>query len=135
MIPITALWMLGLRRPPHLRVTEAAPVAGSPSCKYVVAKRFGRWRVLRDGLDAEVFPDQDEAIRFACARAREQASTGVAGIVVVQGDVQEMHCFTPPHAEVPKPDRTPQLRLVEAARNGAAASETGRPNRRSTPGD
>ncbi|MBS0361426.1 MAG: hypothetical protein JSR98_08595 [Proteobacteria bacterium] len=135
MIPTSDLWMLGRRPPPRLRVTEAAPVAGSPSCKYVVAMRFGSWQVLRDGLDAEVFPDRDEAIRLACARAREQASTGVAGIVIVQGDVQEMHCFTPPHAEVPKPDRTPQLRLVEAARNGATASEAGRPNRGSTPGD
>jgi hypothetical protein len=83
--------------------------------KYVVASRLGRWRVVRDGQDAGAFADRDAAVRFACGHARDQAKAGTLGVVVVQSDVQEMHCFTPPagaHA-APAP---PKLRLVSESR-------------------
>lgn len=79
--------------------------------KYVVASRLGRWCVLRDDADVGAFPHRDEAVRFACNLAREQALAGTVAVVVVQADVHDMHCFSPPagvHAAPPPPN----LRLV-----------------------
>ena len=84
------------------------------SCKYVVAQRLSRWRVLRDGRDAGAFADRDGAVRFACGQARDQAEAGILGVVVVQSDVHEMHCFTPPASARAAP-AAPKLRLVRGA--------------------
>ena len=81
------------------------------SCKYVVAQRLSRWRVLRDGQDAGAFADRDGAVRFACGQARDQAEAGILGVVIVQSEVHEMHCFTPP-AGVRAAAAAPKLRLV-----------------------
>jgi hypothetical protein len=85
------------------------------ACKYVVARRLSRWRVLRDGQDAGAFADRDDAVRFACAQARDQAEAGILGVVVVQSKVHEMHCFTPP-AGARAAQAPPKLRLVAEAR-------------------
>ena len=85
------------------------------SCKYVVAQRLSRWRVLRDGQDAGAFADRDGAVRFACGQARDGAKAGILGLVVVQSDVHEMHCFTPPAGAQAAP-APPKLRLVRGAR-------------------
>jgi hypothetical protein len=85
------------------------------SCKYVVAQRLSRWRVLRDGRDAGAFADRDGAVRFACGQARDQAEAGILGVVVVQSDVHEMHCFTPP-ARARAAPAAPKLRLVDGPR-------------------
>ena len=84
------------------------------ACKYVVAQRLGRWRVLRDGQDAGAFADRDDAVRFACGRARDQAEAGILGVVIVQSDVHEMHCFTPPAGAQAAPAPA-KLRLVRGA--------------------
>ncbi len=85
------------------------------ACKYIVAQRFGRWRVLRDGQDAGAFAGCDDAVRFACGQARDRAKAGILGVVVVQSDVHEMHCFTPP-ADAHAAPALPKLRLVDEAR-------------------
>ncbi|MDB5450612.1 MAG: hypothetical protein JWQ52_1740 [Phenylobacterium sp.] len=84
-------------------------------CKYVVCSRLGRWRVLRDGQDAGAFADRDQAVRFACGLARDQAQAGIVGVVVVQSDVHEMHCFTPANAAAPQPP-PPKFRVIGGAR-------------------
>ncbi|HEV7386566.1 MAG TPA: hypothetical protein VGN89_16900 [Phenylobacterium sp.] len=84
------------------------------SSKYVVALRLGRWSVRRDEQDAGAFASLDEAVRFACGQAREQARAGVVAVVVVRSEVQEMHCFTPPLAELATaPQPPPRLRVVQ----------------------
>jgi hypothetical protein len=89
------------------------------SCKYVVASRLGRWRVQRDDQDAGAFADRDEAVRFACSLARDQAAgAGIVGVVVVQSDVHEMHCFTPlhsAHVAAAPPPRPPTFRVIKGA--------------------
>jgi hypothetical protein len=119
MIPSSDLWMLGLRpvRTEAPRTAPSAPVADAArSSKYVVARRFGRWRVRRNDEDAGAFAGLDDAVRFACGQAREQARAGVTGVVVVQSEVQEMHCFTPPPgAHDARP--APKLRVVGGARS------------------
>jgi hypothetical protein len=83
------------------------------SCRFVVAPKLGRWRVTRDGADAGAFPTLEDAVALACAEARAGAHAGILGLVVVQGEVKEMHCFTPPvRAQAPRP---PRLRLVPRA--------------------
>ena len=90
------------------------------SGKYVVAWRFGRWRVQHEDQDKGAFNDQDEAVRFACTLARRQARSGRVGVVVVQSEIHEMHCFTPPNAEFAAPPQPPQqpprLRVVWGAK-------------------
>ena len=88
------------------------------SCKYVVAARSGRWRVSQDERDAGAFAEQDDAVRFACRLARDQAKDGIVGIVVVQANIQEMHCFTPPPAALGalRTPQRPKLRLVGRSR-------------------
>ena len=114
MIPVSDLWMLGLR-PVRNDEGETAPASHTPraprSAKYVVAERLGRWRVQRDDEDAGAFSNLDDAVRFACGQARAQAKAGAPGVVVVQSEVQEMHCFMPPPraCDVARP---PKLRLV-----------------------
>ena len=117
MIPACDLWMLGLR-PVRNDERQTAPsikaVDPARSAKYVVAERLGRWHVQRDDEDAGAFARLDDAVRFACGKAREGAEAGVLGVVVVQSKVQEMHCFTPPagaHDAAPKS----QLRVVGGA--------------------
>lgn len=78
------------------------------SRKYIVASQLGRWSVRRDDQDVGAFSNQDDAIRFACGLARDEALAGTVGVVVVRGAVHEMHCFTPALAEFAAP---PQLRL------------------------
>jgi hypothetical protein len=118
MIAPSDLWMLGLDPVRHDE-PEAAP-ANPPvrparsSSKYVVAEQLGRWRVQRDDKDAGAFAGLDDAVRFACGQARERAKVGVLCIVVVQSDVQEMHCFTPPAGACDAP-RAPRLRVVGGA--------------------
>jgi hypothetical protein len=117
MIPSSDLWILGLRPVRHDEgVAAPASTAARParSSKYVVAERLGRWRVQRDDEDAGAFASLDDAVRFACAQAREQAKAGVVGVVVVQSEVQEMHCFTPP-AGACDARPAPRLRLVGRA--------------------
>ena len=119
MIPASDLWMLGLRPVRNdegqtAPSTDAAPAARSS--KYVIAERLGRWRVRRDDQDAGAFANLDDAVRFTCGLAREQAKDGVLGVVVVQGEVQEMHCFTPPAGAHATPPPAPKLRLVGGAR-------------------
>ena len=114
MIPVSDLWMLGLRPVRNDEGENAlSDKAADParSAKYVVAERLGRWRVQRDDDDAGAFASPDDAVRFACAQAREQAAIGILGIVVVQSQVQEMHCFTPPPGAYDAA-RAPKLRLV-----------------------
>jgi hypothetical protein len=119
MIPASDLWMLGLR-PVRNDEGESSPSRTAPrrarsSSKYVVAERLGGWRVQRDDEDAGAFARLDDAVRFACGAARDEAKAGVLGVVVVHSEVQEMHCFTPP----PGADdaaRVPKLRLVGGAR-------------------
>jgi hypothetical protein len=117
MIPASDLWMLGLR-PVRKDQGEAAPAsqAARParSTKYVVVERLGRWRVQRDDEDTGAFASLDDAVRFACGQAREQAKAGVPGVVVVQSEVQEMHCFTPPAGAYDAPP-APKLRVVGGA--------------------
>jgi hypothetical protein len=90
------------------------------SCRYVVVSGLGRWRVLRDEQDAGAFADRDEAVRFACGLARDQAASGIVGVVVVQSEVHEMHCFTPPHSAravvAPRPPHPPKFRVIEGHR-------------------
>jgi len=95
MIPSSDLSMLGLR-PVRKGEGDRPPTNPARSTKYVVAEYRSRWRVLRDDEDAGAFASLEDAVRFACAQARERARTGVLGVVLVQSDVQEMHCFTPP---------------------------------------
>jgi hypothetical protein len=119
MIPASDLWMLGLR-PVHNDEGDPAPASPAvrparSSSKYVVAERLGRWRVQRDDEDAGAFSGLEEAVRFACGQAREQARTGVLGVVVVQAEVQEMHCFTPPPGAYDAAG-APKLRLVGGPR-------------------
>jgi len=96
---------------------EPDTASAARSCKYVVARRLGRWRVLRDEQDAGTFSEQDEAIRFACNLARGQARAGVVGVVIVQADVHEMHCFTPPQSTLAAAPQAPaRLRVVWGAR-------------------
>jgi hypothetical protein len=84
------------------------------SSKYIVAPRLGRWSVRRDEQDAGAFASLDDAVRFACGQAREQAMAGAAGVVVVQADVPEMHCFTPPHPELAAAPQPPlRLRVIQ----------------------
>jgi hypothetical protein len=118
MIPASDLWMLGLGPVRTERREVALSSHGdhpARSGKYVVAERLGRWRVQRDDEDAGAFASLDDAVRFACAQAREQAKAGVVGVVVVQSEVQEMHCFTPPPGVY---DAAPasKLRVVGGAR-------------------
>jgi hypothetical protein len=116
MIPLSDLWMLGLR---PVRTGEGegesppSDIAPRParSCKYVVAERLGRWRVQCDDEDAGAFASLADAVGFACDRARREATAGVLGVVVVQSEVQEMHCFTPP-ADAYDATPRPGLRLV-----------------------
>jgi hypothetical protein len=84
----------------------------SRSSKYIVTSRLSRWSVRRNGQDAGAFADRDEAVRFACARARDEALAGTVGVVVVMGQVHEMHCFTPTHVEHAAPPE-PRFRVVE----------------------
>jgi hypothetical protein len=94
---------------------ECSESRSAPAGKFVVASRLGRWRVLRNDSDVGAFSDRDEAVRFACGLAREQAVAGTVAVVVVQADVHEMHCFSPPvgaHAAAP----SPRLRLIESER-------------------
>ena len=119
MIAASDLWMLGLRPVRDVAAGDAAQPGGGPqaarSSKYVVAERLGRWRVQRDDEDAVAFASRDEAVGFACRQALEQAKAGILGVVVVQSEVQEMHCFTPP-AGAPAAPEAPKLRLVGSAR-------------------
>jgi hypothetical protein len=82
--------------------------------KYVVASRLGRWRVTFEAAAIGAFDTLAEASRFACDVARLEAQAGVATLVVVNADIREMHCFTPPAAAIAPPARA-QLRLVEDA--------------------
>jgi hypothetical protein len=119
MIPSSDLWMLGLRpvRTEEARTPPSSPAADTTrSDKYVVAKRLGRWRVRRNDKDTGAFASLDDAVRFACGQAREQAKAGVTGVVVVQSEVQEMHCYTPPVSAYDAPPPAPQLRVVGGAR-------------------
>jgi hypothetical protein len=86
----------------------------APAGKYVVASRLGRWRVLRNDSDVGAFSGRDEAVRFACGLARDQAEAGTVAVVVVQADVHEMHCFSPP-AGIPAAARPAKLRLIGRA--------------------
>jgi hypothetical protein len=115
MIAPSDLWMLGLRpaRQDEVGAAPANPAARS-STKYVVGERLGRWRVQRDDEDAGAFASLDDAVRFACGQARDQAKAGVLGVVVVQSEVQEMHCFTPPADAYDAPP-APRLRVVGGA--------------------
>jgi hypothetical protein len=88
-----------------------ASAAGA--CKYLIAERLGQWRVRRDEADAGSFASLDDAVHFACGQARERAKAGILGVVVVQSEVREMHCFTP-SADVQSASRAP-LRLVRGA--------------------
>jgi hypothetical protein len=92
MIPASDLWMLGLRR------LRGEPREANParSAKYVVAERGGQWRVTYQEAGIGDFGSRDDAVRFACNRARLEAEGGKVTIVVVHAAVQEMHCFTPP---------------------------------------
>lgn len=114
MIAPSDLWMLGLR-PARNGEGEVAPARATThaahSGKYVVAQRLGRWRVRRDDEDAGAFASLEDAVRFACGDARERAKAGVLGIVVVQSEVQEMHCFSPPAGAHDAPP-APRLRVV-----------------------
>jgi hypothetical protein len=115
MIATSDLWMLGLRpvRNQGDETATSSEAACSPRCsKYLVVWRLGRWRVQRDDGDAGAFASLDDAVRFACSQAREQAKAGILGVVVVQSEVQEMHCFTPPSGAR---DATPKLRVVGGA--------------------
>jgi hypothetical protein len=117
MIASSDLWMLGLR---PVRTEERGtapqrhPTDAGRASKYVVAERLGDWRVRRDGKDAGAFASLDDAVRFACDQAREQAKAGVTGIVVVQSEVREMHCFTPPAGAHDAPPAA-KLRIVGGA--------------------
>jgi hypothetical protein len=91
---------------------DRAETRHARTCKYVIAERSGRWQVWRDDGDAGAFAAQADAVRFACDQARERAAAGVAGVVVVQAGVREMHCFTPPADAYAPPPRVPALRLV-----------------------
>ena len=82
--------------------------------KYVVSHWLNGWRVSVDDAKAGDFTGQAEAVAFACGLARDRAYAGVAGIVVVEAGVKELHSFTPaPTAR----RRRPTLRLV-ATRSG-----------------
>ncbi len=63
--------------------------------KYVVSPWLNGWRVTLDDAKAGDFAGMEEAAAFACDLARERAQAGVAGIVVVEARVKELHCFTP----------------------------------------
>jgi hypothetical protein len=89
--------------------SERGPSRGR---KYIVASRLGRWSVRRDEQDAGAFADRDEAVRFACDLARNDALVGTVGVVVVMGQVHEMHCFTPAHADRAAPLQ-PRLKVVQ----------------------
>ena len=65
------------------------------ACKYVVAKWLSGWRVTRDELREADFAELEAAVAHACGLARERAYAGVVGIVVVEANVTELHCFTP----------------------------------------
>jgi hypothetical protein len=117
MIATSDLWMLGLRPVRDTETEAPAPSQAAPparSAKYVVAKRLGRWRVQRDDQNTGAFTSLDEAVDSACGQAREQAKIGTLAVVVVQSDVQEMHCFTPPASAHDTPP-APKLRVVEGA--------------------
>ncbi|HEX3363889.1 hypothetical protein [Phenylobacterium sp.] len=117
MIASSDLWMLGLRpvRTEEDRAAPPSPAAGAArSEKYVVAKRLGRWRVRRNDKDTGAFASLDDAVRNACGQAREQATAGVTSVVVVQSEVQEMHCFTPPAGAHDAPPAS-TLRVVGGA--------------------
>ncbi|THD55047.1 hypothetical protein [Phenylobacterium sp.] len=117
MIPASDLWMLGLR-PVRNDEDDAAAVGDvvrpARSTKFVVDQRLGRWRVQLNDEDAGAFASLDDAVRFACGQAREQAKAGTLGVVVVQSEVQEMHCFTPPAGAYVAPPE-PKLRVVGGA--------------------
>ncbi len=119
MIPSDDLWMLGLRpvRTETAGTAPSGPTAETArSSKYLVVRRFGRWRVRRNEEDAGAFADLDDAVRFACGQARDQARAGVTGVVVVQAEVSEMHCFTPPPGAHEAPP-APKLRAIGGARS------------------
>lgn len=86
-------------------------VSEATTCKYVVAPGHGVWRVTRHQSEIGVFAGQGEATDFACALARDYAHAGVLGIVVVESNVQELHCFTPDRT-APPPTR--RLRLIDS---------------------
>ena len=85
------------------------------ACKYVVAKWLSGWRVTRDDVREADFAEFEAAIAHACGLARERAYAGVVGIVVVEANVNELHCFTPGPAA-----RRPAGRLRLVATQGSA---------------
>lgn len=89
----------------------ASDPAGARVCKLVVAPRRGAWSVTRENAEELAFAGAEDAIGFACGLARESAHAGVLGMVVVEADVKELHCFTPGQAAAAlRPAR--RLRLV-----------------------
>ena len=83
--------------------------------KYVVVRWLAGWRVTLDDARQGDFSDIETATHFACSLARERAYAGVLGIVVVEAEVKELHCFTPGSAA-----RLPSPRLRLVATEGSA---------------
>ena len=89
-----------------------ADLAETSARKYVVSPWLSGWRVTLDDAKAGDFTGMAEAVAFACSLARDHAYAGVAGIVVVEARVKELHCFTP-GPTAPRAGR--RLRLVASA--------------------
>ncbi len=63
--------------------------------KYLVVRLDGAWRIRSGPSEVGAFASRSAATEAACAMACGRARSGTVGVVVVQDDVQELHCFSP----------------------------------------
>lgn len=63
--------------------------------KYLVVRLDGAWRIRNGPSEVGAFASRAAASEAACAMASRRARAGSMGLVVVQDDVQELHCFSP----------------------------------------
>ena len=63
--------------------------------KYLVALHDGAWRLSCGEAEVGVFASRPAATEQACRLACLKARAGSVGVVVVQDDVRELHCFSP----------------------------------------
>ncbi len=75
------------------------------AARYLVVRLDGAWRIRCGPSEVGAFDSRSAATEAACAMAGVKARAGSVGVVVVQDDVQELHCFSPTaHAPGPGND-------------------------------
>ncbi len=65
------------------------------AARYLVVRLDGAWRIRCGPSEVGLFSSRTAATEAACAMAGRNARAGSVGVVVVQDDVQELHCFSP----------------------------------------